>query len=102
MAFKHGTNYAYLVKKCKCLQCRAWWAGWQKQYREDRSRRTGEAFSGSRGGWVPGKPCACGCGQTLPAKSPKNYKRGHKPSAPGRLGRPAGAPPGEEAAWVGP
>lgn len=83
MPFHHGSNYAYTKKKCRCDICRPWWNAYFKAYVEARCRRTGEAFATKRGGFVPGKPCACGCGLTLPEESPRAYKTGHKPSATG-------------------
>lgn len=78
---RHGDNYSYIKCKCRCPECRAWWAAYWENYLRRRFARTGEAYSGSKGGFVPGKPCACGCGLGLPATSPNRYKRGHMPSA---------------------
>lgn len=75
----HGTNYGYLKKKCRCPRCRAWAVAWFGEYRKIRWEQYGEVSSGSRGGMVPGKPCACNCGQGLPAASRRIYKNGHKP-----------------------
>lgn len=74
----HGSNYAYIKRKCRCPECKAWAAAWQKEYRKRRCAKTGEVFSGNRGGFVPGKPCLCGCGERIAAASPNGYRRGHK------------------------
>ena len=76
----HGKNYGYFKKNCRGPKCRAWWAAYQKEYRKKRMAITGEAFSGRRGGFVPGKLCACGCGLSLPATSNQIYKTGHRPA----------------------
>lgn len=73
----HGKEYGYKKKGCRGPMCREWWNATMRRYRADRMARTGEAFSGRGGGFVPGKPCACGCGETLPATSSILYKRGH-------------------------
>jgi hypothetical protein len=77
----HGTNYGYMKRKCKCARCRAWWSAWFSAYKERRQARTGEAFSGRLGGFVPGMPCGCGCGQPVPLSPQPRYRRGHKAAA---------------------
>lgn len=42
MTFKHGTNYGYQHKHCRCEECRAWWNAWSRTYRKRRMARTGE------------------------------------------------------------
>lgn len=75
----HGTNYGYSKRKCRGPKCRDWWNSYMREYRARRIAKTGEAFSGRGGGFVPGKECECGCGQTLPAASKFEYKPGHYP-----------------------
>lgn len=75
----HGKGYGYQKKRCRCLRCCLWWSAYMKKYKAERIARTGEAFCSRLGGFVPGKPCACGCGETIPAEYEAIYKRGHKP-----------------------
>src|SRR5579862_991738 len=39
MSYRHGTQYAYRIKGCKCEDCQAWKAKDVRQYRRNRIAR---------------------------------------------------------------
>jgi hypothetical protein len=45
----HGGEYAYKKKKCKCVECKAAYAAWMREYRKRRLAR-GDVIR--RGKWV--------------------------------------------------
>jgi len=42
MAYRHGTQYGYRIKGCRCVSCREWFNASVRAYRQRRKLRNGE------------------------------------------------------------